>query len=184
MILASRNIHWYVLFATHGKAAKVSNYLKRANIEYFFPYYYKERQISNSLRIKTTLRPLITNLVFVKSSIYSLSPHIIEIKERFCIESELYYRDLGSRELIIVPDRQMQSFITIASQKGERIIYLSNDEVNIEKGTKIRIIGGPLEGIEGIFMRIKGDRRVVVTLTNLFSIATAFVPLQHILPLE
>ena len=183
MLSTSRNIHWYVLFATHGKASKVSNYLKCNNIDHFFPSYYKESQITNSIRIKSTLRPLISNIVFVKSSLYHLTPHIKEIKERFSITSDLYYRDLGNRELIIVPEKQMQSFITI-TRCNERIIYLSNDEVNIEKGTRIRIIGGPLEGIEGIFMKIKGDRRVVVTLPSLFSVATAFVPLQHILTLE
>jgi transcription antitermination factor NusG len=47
----------------------------------------------------------------------------------------------------------MQSFITVAGCKNENIVYLSNEEVNIRKGTRVRIIGGVFEGVEGIFRR-------------------------------
>jgi hypothetical protein len=46
------------------------------------------------------------------------------------------------------------------------------------------LLGGAFEGVEGIFMRIKGNKRVVVSLPNLFSVATAFVPREFIVPLE
>ena len=113
-----------------------------------------------------------------------MSPHLEIIKQRLGIESGLYYRDLGSREIIIVPEKEMQSFIAVAGSKNENIVYLSNAEVNIRKGTKVRITGGVFEGVEGIFMRIQGHKRVVVTIPNILSVATAFVPPEFILPLE
>jgi transcription antitermination factor NusG len=184
MLLDSKDIFWYVLFAANGKAAKISNYLETVNIECFFPKHYIEKKISNSQRTKLTLQPLLGNFVFVKSSQECLNPHLGKIKQKFGISSGLYYRDLSTREIIIVPEKQMQDFITIASFKGDQIIFLSNEEINLKKGTKVRIIGGLFEGIEGIFIRVKGDRRVVVTLPNLLSVATTFVPLEYILPLK
>ena len=66
----------------------------------------------------------------------------------------------------------MQNFIAVV------------EDINLAKGIRVRIKGGVFAGVEGIFMRIKGDRRVVVNLPNLFSVATAFVPLEFIVPLE
>ena len=42
----------------------------------------------------------------------------------------------------------------------------SPDEVNLRKGTKVRITGGDFEGYEGVFVKVKGarDRRVVISL--------------------
>jgi transcription antitermination factor NusG len=184
MLSESKSIFWYVLFAANGKAAKISDYLKSANIEYFFPVSYKEKRIENSQRTKCVLQPLIGNLVFAKSSKECLDAHLQEIKLRLGITSNLYYRDLGSKEIIVVPDPQMQNFIKVAGCTKGRITYLSNEELNLTKGTKIRIIGGCFEGVEGIFMKIKGNSQVVVSLPNLFSVATAFIPTRFILPLE
>jgi len=105
--------------------------------------------------------------------------HIKKIKQRFCIDSGLYYRDLDSKEIIIAPE-----IITVAGSKNKNIVYFSNEEVDIRKGTRVRITGGVFEGIEGIFMRIQGHKRVVVSLPNLLSVATAHIPTQFIFSLE
>ena len=91
---------------------------------------------------------------------------------------------MGTKELIIVPEDQMKNFIAVAGSKQEPVIYLSNDEIKLKKGTKVRITRGAFEGVEGIFMRIKGDRRVVVSIPDLFSVATAFIPTEFIVPIE
>ena len=184
MLSEDKSIFWYVLFATNGKAAKISEYLKKANVECFFPLCYKEKRIRNSERTKRTIQPLIGNLVFVKSSKEYLSPILREIKLRFDITDDLYYRYLGSKEIIVIPEKQMENFITVAGSNHERVIYLSNNEVNFEKGKKIRIIGGVFEGVEGIFLKIKGSNRVVVSIPNLLSVATAFIPTRFVAPLE
>jgi len=163
---------------------KISEYFQETNIEYFFPMCHAERRIRNSERRKYTLQPLLRNLIFVKSSKKLLSPHISNIRELFNLESELYYRDLGSREIIVVPEKSMLNFISVASFKNDGIVYLSNREVNIRKGTRVRIIGGLFEGIEGVYMRIQGHKRVVVSIPNLLSVATAFIEPDFILPLE
>jgi transcription antitermination factor NusG len=182
----SEDVCWYVLFAANGKAAKINDYLTKSNIECFFPLGYQEQRVRNSERTKHVLQPLIRNLVFVKSSKERLTPLLREIKERFNITDDLYYRkrEEKKRIIIVVPEKQMQDFIAIAGCTQERVIYFSNDDVNFEKGTRVRINGGTFTGVEGIFMRVKGDRRVVVSLPNLFSVATAFVPLENILPIE
>jgi len=186
MSYEDKNIKWFVLFAANGKAAKISDYLKSTDIEYFYPMFYQERRIRKSERTKRFLQPIFRNLLFVKSTKSKLDPILREIKLEFGITSDLYYRyrDGEERKIIVVPSVEMQNFITVVGAVEEPIIYFSNEDVNLAKGTRVRINGGVFEGVEGIFMRVKGDRRVVVSLPNLFSVATAFVPLEFIVPLE
>ena len=180
----NKNIFWFVLFAANGKAEKITSYLKNSHVECFFPMRYQEKRIRNSERTSRILQPVFMNLLFVKSSKVDLDPILKLVKLQFGITSDLYYRDKGTKELIVVPEEPMRNFIAVASAVDEGIIYLSNEEVRLKRGSKIRITGGIFEGVEGIFMRIKGERRVVVSLPQFLSVATAFVPRQFILPLE
>jgi transcription antitermination factor NusG len=169
-------LFWYVLFAANGKAVKIKPYLEAATVEYFFPIYYKERKIRGTERCERIALPLLGNLIFVKSSKNSLNPILKEVKLSLNISSDLYYRDYGDKRVIVIPENQMRNFIAVAGNEKEQVIYLSNDEVNLKKGVKVRITGGVFAGVEGVFMRIKGDKRLVVSIPNLFSVATAFIP--------
>jgi len=178
------NSVWFVLFVARGKAEKLNEYLKTTNIESFFPMCYKEKQQKDGEVTKCTLRPVFTEFLFAKSSWAELDSVLKEIKLRLGISSKLYYRSLRSKKIIVVPEELMRNFIIVASAVQKRIVYLSNEEVRLKEGIKVRITGGIFEGVEGVFMRIKGNKRVVVTLPDLFSVATAFIPTQFILPLE
>jgi transcription antitermination factor NusG len=184
MQYSNSDILWYVLFAANGKAVKIKPSLEEASIEYFFPIYYKDRKIRGSERYERVSLPLLGNLIFVKSSKKILDPVLKEVRLKLAISSDLYYRDFCDKKVIIIPEIQMQNFIAVAGNEKEQIIYLSNEEVNIQKGTKVRIIGGVFNGVEGTFMRIKGDKRLVVSIPTLFSVATAFIPSCFVQPIE
>jgi transcription antitermination factor NusG len=85
-----------------------------------------------------------------------------------------YIVNSRSREKIIVSDEQMKHFIVVASLHTEKLIYLKPEEINLKKGTPVRIIGGPFDGVEGIFIKVKGarSRRVVVLIQGVTAVAT------------
>ena len=49
------------------------------------------------------------------------------------------------------------------------------ENINLKRGQRVRITGGVFEGVEGEFVRIKDDRRVVVVIQGLMAVATAFI---------
>jgi tRNA A-37 threonylcarbamoyl transferase component Bud32 len=55
------------------------------------------------------------------------------------------------------------------------LAYFSPDEINVAKGTKVRIHGGPYDGLEGSFLKVKGarEKRVVVEISGVIVVATA-----------
>ena len=76
---------------------------------------------------------------------------------------------------IIVPDSQMRNFMAVSANYDESLLYFEPSELNIRKGTRVRITGGLFEGVEGEFVRVRNDRRVVVTIEGVMAVATTFV---------
>jgi transcription antitermination factor NusG len=184
MQYGNTDIFWYVLFAANGKAVKIQPCLEAASIEYFFPVYYKDRKIRGSERCTRISIPLLGNLIFVKSSKNILDPVLKEVKEKFFIPYDMYYKDMGDKKIIVVPENQMRNFIAVAGNGKEQVLYLSNEEVDLKKGVKVRITGGVFAGVEGIFIRVNGDKRLVVSIPNLFSVATAYISSCYVQKVE
>jgi hypothetical protein len=183
MKYADTDILWYVLYASNGKAVKLKYYLEAASIEYFFPFYYKNVKVGRSTNYERIALPLIGNLIFAKSSNKILDPVLKEAKLKLSIASDLYYRDYGDKRMITVPEHQMRNFIAVAKNGLEQVTYLSNDEVP-NRGMRVKITGGAFVGVEGLFMRINGNRRLVVTIPNFFSIATDYIPTCYVQQIE
>ena len=83
--------------------------------------------------------------------------------------------DRETSKPITVPDHQMENFIKVAGTYEEKLIYLNPEPGDFSQGERVRIIGGPFEGAEGVFVRIKRDRRVLVSVPGLVAVATTYV---------
>lgn len=79
---------------------------------------------------------------------------------------------------VVVPDRDMESFIRVAGSQDEQAQYLDPAKLNFKRGDRVRIVGGSLVGVEGIFMQVGGkhEKRVVIQLEGLVAVATAAIP--------
>ena len=87
------------------------------------------------------------------------------------------YHGVKSKRLVL-PDDQMESFIKVSSQYGENISYYNPDELDLRKGCRVRIHGGKLNGVTGVFMQVQGkrNRRVVVLLEGVMAVAAEVHP--------
>ena len=63
------------------------------------------------------------------------------------------------------------------------VLYLDPVDLQLSKGTRVRITGGVFEGVEGVFIRVRHDRRVVVCIEGITAVATTFVPPSLVEPL-
>ena len=119
------------------------------------------------------LVPSVHNLIFI---------HITPSKmKEYKMSTELPIRYIMSRgtdgtsKPITVPTREMENFIMVAGTYEEKLVYLNPDPGDFAKGERVRVIGGPFEGAEGIFIRVKGDRRVVINVEGIVAVATTFI---------
>ena len=147
---------------------KVKRDLDSKHIENFIPM--KHRIVFRGERRIKELVPAIHNLIFINICKAELK----EYKSTTTLPIR-YIMNRETHEPIVIPDAQMRNFITVADNYDEQLLYLDPNITNFKKGDKVRITGGVFDGAEGYFMRIKGDRRVVVCINGIAAVATAFI---------
>ena len=159
---------WFAIRVTYNREMKVKRELDSLHIENFLPMKYRII-VRGEKKIKE-LVPAIHNLIFVY-----ITPEDLKSYKATTALPIRYIMNRETREPIVIPEQQMQNFIAVAGNPTEQIVYLDPDVSNFKKGDKVKIIGGVFEGAEGYFMRIKGDRRVVVCINGIAAVATAFI---------
>ena len=73
-----------------------------------------------------------------------------------------------------IPEKQMNNFILVTSVADD-LIPLGEVSRDFLKGERVRVTGGLFEGAEGIIKRIKGDRRLVVSIDCFTAVATCYI---------
>lgn len=160
--------HWYAMRVTYSREEKMKAYLEQQGIECFIPMKYQTKVIRG--RKAKVLKPVIHNLLFARAT----STDIQEAKRSYeCLQ----YIINREHQKIIVPDDQMQRFIAVAGTYNEQLIWVNSEDLNLTKGTPVRITGGDFEGQEGIFIKVKGarDRRVVIAIQGVIAVAMATI---------
>lgn len=167
-------MNWYVLRCTPGKEMDLQQKLdKTFGAETFIPIE-KVRQRDRHGRFTWIQRCALSSYIFVHTekevflqmtrSAYPVRPmsHMVE----------------GLWTWIIVPDRDMESFIRVAGNKEQQVVYLDPAKLNFKKGDRVRVVGGSFVGVEGVFMQIGGkhEKRVIIQLEGLIAVATAAIP--------
>ena len=175
------DIVWFAMSAPYRRELIAKEYLERKEVECFVPM--KETLVERRNGIKRRqMVPAIHNLIFVHTS-----------KERIKILKQgvnfLQYHTRpqnGKNVPIIVPDVQMQQFITVTCAKNESITYLRPEEVDIKKGTRVRVHGGAFDGTEGHFVKVQGkrSRRVVMLIEGIAAVALTEISTDFIEVIE
>ena len=86
-----------------------------------------------------------------------------------------HHNDDMPDEILYIPEIQMTRFIKVASRQDGSVIPLGNKDFSHKAGRRIRIIDGIFQGVEGKICRVKKDRRVVVTLEGVCSVAISCI---------
>lgn len=84
----------------------------------------------------------------------------------------------GYRQPMTVRPKEMDRFIRAVKESEEPKYILPAELDESALGSKVRIIGGPLEGVEGTLLRIRGarKRRIVVSIPELLSVEVEVTP--------
>ena len=129
------------------------------------------RYVSKKGKKVRALVPVVHNLLFV----HARPSDVQRVKSQ--VTYLQYITDTRSGQKIIVPDSQMQRFIAVSGTYDDHLLYFQPDELNLSKGTKVRITGGEFEGQEGVFLKVKGarDRRVVIEIQGVIAVAMATI---------
>ena len=167
---------WYAMRATYRRELLAKQLLDAASLENYVAMRHVVKQTrGRKVRVQV---PAVSSLIFVHAGRDELQ----QFKSHHPFLQ--YYTSLrgNKNEPIIVPDSEMAHFITATSTLDEDLMFIHPHELNLTKGTKVRIHGGTFDGMEGIFVKVQGkrNRRVVITIQNVISVALAYVNPDYI----
>lgn len=165
-------IHWFAMRAYKCEQRAAAELDKTTDLEYFIAKHPAVRIYHG--KKYTKLLPVIPSLVFVRGC----RLQIAEFKKRFNTLQFVTRITGEGLEYLIVPDKQMEDFIRVTRQHEHRVTYFKPGEVDLKKGTRVRILGGVFDGVEGVFLKICGirSRRLVVSIPHTLIAAVEVEP--------
>ena len=144
---------WYVAYVRLFHERKTAEKLAVMGIESFVPV--REEIHQWSQRKKKVMRVLIPQMIFIHAN-----PK--ERLEALTLASISHYMVLrGEHTPAVIPDRQMQQFMFMVDYSEETIEMYNSP---LQPGQSIKVIKGPLAGMEGELMEIEGKSKVIVRL--------------------
>jgi len=147
-------IAWYVIHAQTRKEREVETALGRQGLEIFLP---QVTVPSRRRDRKVILRvPLFPGYLFFYAQLDTIVYHKI-------IKTHHVFRLLGDGRPVPIPEVEVEAIKTIVS--GDRCYY---PWTFLEKGKRVRVIDGPLTGVEGIILEIREQKRRLVVNVELF----------------
>lgn len=159
---------WFAMSAPYRRELIAKEFLDQKGINCFVPM--KEALVERRGGVKRRqMIPAIHNLIFV----HTTKETIKDLKQGVNFLQYCTRPQNGKNVPITVPEQQMQQFIAITNSKNENLTYLRPEEVDIKKGTKVRVHGGVFDGTEGYFVKLQGkrSRRVVMLIEGITAVA-------------
>nr|DAK78786.1 MAG TPA: hypothetical protein [Caudoviricetes sp.] len=165
---------WYAMRVTYGRELKIQAAMN-GKFETFIPKCYKTVERFGKRHYELT--SCISNLLFV----YGTKNQIEEERQKQAeIKNDKKWHLLNfimnhENKMITVPNKQMEDFIRVSNLPAEELIPLDIREGESLTGQRVKVIDGPLVGIEGFIKRIEGNKRVVVTIDGMLATALKFI---------
>ena len=150
--LELRERHWHALYVRSRSEKKVLSQLEEMGIEAYLPLVTKVKQWSD--RRKKIEEPLFKSYVFVHSNAKEYLPILNVYGVMRFVTFE--------HEAVVVPDNQIVAIKRFVEdyEHGEEF-KMQNSEV-LKVGQMVRIINGPMKGLQGRLETIYNKRHLIV----------------------
>ena len=175
--------HWFVLRVTYNRTEKAHAIISNAGVQSYMPMHYVvKKEIGKKKRI---LQPLLPNLFFIYATRETVNS-IIKKKEdessvlKFYLDKTKPIEENGKHPPLIIPFAAMTNFIKATSTDSEHVRIVSAEQCHYKSGDTVKVIGGEFEGVIGKVARVAGQQRVVVEISGLCLVATAYIPTDFI----
>ena len=166
---------WYVLRVTYSRELKVQKALQALGIRVFVPM--RTVRVEKNGKVVKQSVPAVNNLIFVYSDQQTIYEYILSEGETTVSR---FIWDRVTRKPLTVPERQMEDFIRVCEASADDAVFISDMDVKLKSGVRVRVCFGPLAGVEGSVVRIKKSRRILVELPELLSVASTYIPLEYL----
>jgi hypothetical protein len=162
---------WYALKVFYNRVFEIEDFLRSGDIESYLPCETVERFSRGVKHVER--RPVIPSLLFFRSTRDQALSLRGSLRDRV-----LLYGDRASGLFLpsAIPDREMGVFMLVSSSGAAGLEYFDDSRVVYRTGDRVRVTGGIFKGAEGYILRVKGNRRLVVSIQGVCAVATSYIP--------
>ena len=177
------NHEWFVLRVTYNRTQKAYSIMSTSDVQSYMPMHYViKKEIGKKKRM---LQPLLPNLFFVYATREAVNSIIKKKGEetsvlKFYLDKTKPLEDNGKHPPLTIPFTSMTNFIKATSTDSEHVRIVSAEQCHYKSGDMVKVIDGEFKGVTGRVARIAGQQRVVVEISGLCLVATAYIPTDFI----
>ena len=180
----SADKRWYVLRNTYARTDRAKDLLREAHLEYYLPMTRAWKHQGKKRR--RCMQPLLPSLMFVygepdrvKALVDDPANNVLNYYYNKCQGNAF-----GGNPPLTVSYESMQNFILATGNAREHVVLFGEQSPRLVSHQRVRVTGGPFEGVEGYVVRAQGQQRVWVELEGVASLGTAYVPTYWLQPIQ
>jgi len=166
MLLKTDELNWYAVYTAPKAEKKVSERFSDAGIEHYLPLQKVRRRWSD--RVKEVIIPVVNGYIFVRIL-------AVEYRKITDVYGAINFVREGGKPMPI-PDNQI-SRMRFMVELAEEPVEFCYDQ--FDRGETILITRGPLQGMVGELVELKGKHKVLIRLEG-FGCALTTIPQSFI----
>lgn len=165
---------WFVFRASYGREDKAADFLIEHGTYAYVAKRYVRKSVNNMQ--EKVLESLIPGLLFV----YTTAPKAEEYVQTLAFLSYYYNHFVknaeGKNPPLTITCQEMENFILATCNHSEHLLQVNVGQCHFKGGETVKVINGMFRGVVGRVVRVAGQQRIFVSLSNVGSICTAYVP--------
>lgn len=172
---AGAGASWCYMFIHNKEAAKFSEYAaSEAGFRTFVHRTLNYKKPTEQYGDVEGGRPTISGLLFIQGNEKKIKNYLRAYFPQYHVVN-----DCSTRRTAVIPDMVMQAFMKVSSADPTKIRFMLNPLNHYAKGnTLVRVMTGPMAGLEGYIIRIDRDRRLVMGVGDM-TVAIGGVHKEH-----
>lgn len=155
-MLTDKQVCWYAVFTASRAEKRVRERLAEEGVECFLPLQTVMRQWT--YRKAKVEVPVIAGMIFVRVG----KQDQLRVLQTKGVVS--FLRLKGGQGPAVIPDRQMEAFRFLLDFSDEAVEMVNED---VAVGDLVRVVKGPLKGLEGELVKFQGKTKVAVRMEML-----------------
>ena len=168
---------WYVFRVSYGREDKASDYLVEDGTYTYIAKKMVEKYVEG--KRKRYLQTLIPNLLFAYTTAEKAEEYVNHTPAISFLS--YYYNhfklvDNENNPPLMVSDEDMSRFIYATCNMNPHLLFVQPSQCHFKGGEQVRVIDGAFAGVEGRVARVAGQQRVVISLSSIGLISTAYIP--------
>ena len=168
---------WYVFRVSYGREDKASDFLIEDGTYTYIAKKVAERYVQG--KRKRYLQTLIPNLLFAYTTPEKAKEYVSNKTQLSFLSFYYNHFELDDNQKnppLTIPDDEMNRFILATCNMNKHLLFVQPSQCHYKGGEQVRVIDGPFTGVEGRVARVAGQQRVVISLSSIGLISTAYIP--------